>query len=164
MDSGCTQTGINKQLVKKEQIKTEPVDKIFEVFNADGTRNKTVTQRALLEIEINRHKERIDAAVMDLNGTNIFLEYDWLVKHNPEIDWNKGTIQFTQCPRTYRTSYQDISFIPRNQRTMTINNNNKGQQEIGKEPDLMNSKDLPDYIRPFTHLFNKKKFKKLPER
>ena len=40
----------------------------------------------------------------------------------------------------------------------------KEQQEIGKEPDLTNPKDLPEYIQPFTHLFNKKKFKKLPER
>ena len=36
--------------------------------------------------------------------------------------------------------------------------------EIGKELDKMNPEDLPDYIWPFTHLFNKKKFKKLPER
>jgi len=36
--------------------------------------------------------------------------------------------------------------------------------EIGKEPDKMNPEDLPDYIQPFMHLFNKKKFKKLPER
>jgi len=28
----------------------------------------------------------------------------------------------------------------------------------------MNSEDLPEYIWPFTHLFNKKKFEKLPER
>ena len=28
----------------------------------------------------------------------------------------------------------------------------------------MNSEDLLEYIRPFTHLFNKKKFEKLPER
>ena len=28
----------------------------------------------------------------------------------------------------------------------------------------MNSEDLLEYIQPFTHLFNKKKFKKLPER
>ena len=40
----------------------------------------------------------------------------------------------------------------------------KKQQEIGKEPDLMNLEDLPDYIRPFTYLFNKKKFEKLPDR
>ena len=34
-------------------------------------------------------------------------------------------------------------------------------REIRKEPDKINPEDLPDYIRPFTHLFNKKKFKKL---
>jgi len=94
VDFGCTQTGINKQLVKEEQIETEPVDKIFEVFNADGTRNGVVTQRVSLEIEINGHKKRINAAVMDLNGTDIFLGHDWLVKHKPEVYWNKETIQF----------------------------------------------------------------------
>ena len=47
---------------------------------------------------------------------------------------------------------------------MAINNNDKGQQEIGKKPDPMNPEDLLDYIRPFTHLFNKKKFEKLLER
>jgi len=42
--------------------------------------------------------------------------------------------------------------------------NNKNQQEIGKEPDPMNSKDLPNYIQLFIHLFNKKKLEKLLER
>ena len=51
-----------------------------------------------------------------------------------------------RCPRTYRTKHQDISFSPRNQRTQAIDNNNKGQQEIGKELDLTNPEDLPDYI------------------
>jgi len=36
--------------------------------------------------------------------------------------------------------------------------------KIGKEPDTTNPEDLLEYIRPFTHLFNKKKFEKLPER
>ena len=36
--------------------------------------------------------------------------------------------------------------------------------EIGKEPDTMNPENLLEYIRPFIHLFNKKKFKKLPKR
>ena len=36
--------------------------------------------------------------------------------------------------------------------------------EIGKEPDKMNPEYLPEYIWPFIYLFNKKKFKKLPER
>ena len=35
--------------------------------------------------------------------------------------------------------------------------------KIGKEPDKMNLEDLLEYIWPFTHLFNKKKFEKLPK-
>ena len=34
----------------------------------------------------NRHKETLEAAVMDLDGTDMFLEHDWLVKHNPEVN------------------------------------------------------------------------------
>ena len=45
-----------------------------------------------------------------------------------------------------------------------MEDNNKGQQEIEKELDPTNPEDLPDYIWPFTHFFNKKKFEKLLER
>jgi len=43
VDSGYIYTGINKQLVKNERIKTEPIDKSFEVFNVDRTKNGEVT-------------------------------------------------------------------------------------------------------------------------
>ena len=92
MDSGCTHMGIDKQLVKEEKIKMEPMDRLFEVFNADRTKNGEVTQFASLEVEINRHKEQINVAVIDLNGIDIFLGYDWLVKYNPEVNWNTGTV------------------------------------------------------------------------
>jgi len=105
VDSKYTYIGIDEQLVKKEKIKTEPMDRSFKVFNADGTKNREVTRFALLEVEIDRHKEQINAAVTDLNGTDMFLGYDWLVKHNPEVDWNKGTIKFTRCPRTCKMNH-----------------------------------------------------------
>jgi len=57
--------------------------------------------------------------------------------------------------------HQNIEFKTR--RIQAIEINNKNQQEIGKEPDLTSPEDLPDYIQPFTYLFNKKKFEKLPE-
>ena len=34
---------IDKQLVKKKKIKIEPMNRLFEVFNADGTKNREVT-------------------------------------------------------------------------------------------------------------------------
>jgi len=45
-----------------------------------------------------------------------------------------------------------------------MDNKEQDNGEIGKEQDKTNTKDLPDYIQFFIHLFNKKKFKKLPER
>jgi len=44
-----------------------------------------------------------------------------------------------------------------------MDNQDQGQQEIDKKLDSTNIEDLLEYIQPFTHLFNKKKFKKLPE-
>ena len=41
-----------------------------------------------------------------------------------------------------------------------MDNQNKEQQKIEKEPDSTNLEDLLEYIQPFTHLFNKK-FEKL---
>jgi len=43
VDSGYTHTGINKQLVKKEKIKIKPMNRSFEVFNVDKTKNREVT-------------------------------------------------------------------------------------------------------------------------
>jgi len=45
-----------------------------------------------LEIEINGHKEQLEAAVTNLNRTDMFLGHDWLVKHNPEVNWKNGMI------------------------------------------------------------------------
>jgi len=46
----------------------------------------------------------------------------------------------------------------------TKENREQDNREIGKEPDKTNPEDLSKYIQPYTYLFNKKKFKKLPER
>ena len=86
VDSGCTYTGIDEQLVKDKRIQTKSIDFSFEMFNTDGTKNREVTNVAPLEIEINRHKETLEAAVIDLDGTDMFLGHDWLVKHNPEVN------------------------------------------------------------------------------
>ena len=86
VDSGCIYTGINEQLVKNKRIQTKLINFSFEVFNADRTKNGEVTRVVPLEIEINGHKEQLEAAITDLNEMDMFLGYDWLVKHNPEVN------------------------------------------------------------------------------
>ena len=86
MDSEYIHTGIDKQLVKDRKIQTRPINFLFEVFNIDRTKNGEVTKMAPLEVKINEHKEQLEAVVMDLNSMDIFLGYDWLIKHNLEVN------------------------------------------------------------------------------
>ena len=144
VDSGCTHIGINKQLVKKKRIQTKPINFSFEVFNADGMKNKEVTKVASLEIEINRYKEILEAAVMDLDRTDMFLGHDWLVKHNLEVNWKNGTIKFTRCLGGCIMKHEDIRFITR--RTKAMDNIEQDNGKIGKELDKINPEDLLDYI------------------
>jgi len=107
MDQDTSQLSINKQLVKEEQIKTVPLPRPFNTFNADGTRsgNHRVTQFIQLELEINGHTENIDAVVIDLKSIDMVLEYYWLVKHNLEVNWDKETIWFTKFPKKCKIQY-----------------------------------------------------------
>jgi len=86
VDSGCTHTRIDEKLVKDRRIQTKPINFSFKVFNTDGTKNGEVTKMIPLEIEINGHKETLEAAVMDLNKMDMFLDHNWLVKHNLEVN------------------------------------------------------------------------------
>jgi len=148
VDSGCTHTGIDEQLVKDKKIQTKKIDFSFEVFNADGTKNREVTKVAPLEVEINRHKETLEAAVTDLAGTDMFLGHDWLVKHNPEVNWKNGTIKFTRCrcPGNCTMMHKDIWFNARRTKETVMGKMEQDNGEIGKEPDSTNPEDLPEYI------------------
>jgi len=144
VDSRCTHTEIDKQLVKDKRIQMKPIDFSFEVFNADRTKNGEVTSVAPLEIKINGHKEQLEAAVMDLNRMDMFLGHDWLVKHNPKVNWKNSTIRFTRCPGNCTMKHEDIRFKTR--RTKAMETTEQDNSEIGKEPDKTNPENLPEYI------------------
>ena len=52
------------------------MDRLFEVFNANKTKNREVIRFVPLELEINGHIKQINTAVINLNGIDMFLEYD----------------------------------------------------------------------------------------
>jgi len=109
-----------------------------------------------LEIEINSHKKQLEVAVMNLDRMDIFLGHDWLV------NWKNSTIRFTRCPGSCTMKHENIRFKSRRTKTMETMEQDNG--EISKEPDRTNSEDLPEYIQPFTYLFNKKKFEKITKK
>jgi len=144
VDSRCIHTGIDEQLVKDRRIQMKSINFSFEVFNTDRTKNREVTRVVPLEIEINSHKEQLEAAVTNLDGTDMFLGCDWLVKHNPEVNWKNGTIRFTRYPEQCTMKHEDIRFKTR--RTKATDTIEQDNIEIGKELDKTNPEDLPDYI------------------
>ena len=147
VDSRCTHTEINEQLVKDRRIQTKLIDFSFEVFNADRIKNREITKVASLEIKINEHKEILEAAVTDLNSTDMFLGHDWLVKHNSEVNWKNSTIRFTRCPESCTMKHEDIQFKTRRAKaTENMDTKEQDNREIGKEPDKTNPEDLLDYI------------------
>ena len=63
----------------------------------DGSINSTgsIREFAIVEMRIRDHSEQIAMAMSNLSMHPIFLGYDWLKKHNPQIDWKTKTLQFT---------------------------------------------------------------------
>ena len=134
VDSRCIHTEIDEQLVKNKRIQMKPINFSFQVFNPDGMKNREVTKVAPLEVEINRYKKTLEAAVIDLDGTDIFLGHDWLVKHNLEINWKNSTIKFTRCLGYCMMKHEDIRFKSRRTKvTETTDNKEQDNREIGKE-------------------------------
>ena len=105
VNSRCAYTRINKQLVKDKRIQTRPINFSFEVFNVNRTKNGEVIKVASLEIKINRYKEQLEAVVINLNRIDMFLEHNWLVKHNLKVNWKNGIIKFTRCPENCIMKY-----------------------------------------------------------
>ena len=79
-------------MVKDKRIQIRLINFSFKVFNVDGTKNREVIRVTSLEIKINRYKEQLEAVVIYLNGTDMFLEHNWLVKYNSEVNWKNRTI------------------------------------------------------------------------
>ena len=70
------------------------------VYNVDGSRNSvgSITHKATLIMIHKEHREKVTFKICDLGKVNLIIGYTWLKKHNPEIDWSTGEIEFKWCP------------------------------------------------------------------
>jgi len=114
IDLGCTNTTIARKTVEEKEISTKSLPRPFDVYNSDGSRNgeKTIKEFVPLEINSNGHIKQINVVVSEIKETDLFLGHDWLVEHNPKVDWKEGVIQFTRCPGHCKTEHKSIRFTP----------------------------------------------------
>ena len=68
----------------------------------DRSRNSAGDVIHAVNITVNflSHREELRAEVTNLGKNLLILGYTWLKKHNPSIDWDKGTVKFHRCPRS----------------------------------------------------------------
>ena len=102
LDSGCTTTSISQELVDRMKLNTIKLPRAITAINADGSINGKITDLVRLEMKIQDHEEILELAVTNLGKRDIFLGHNWLLHHNPTIDWTNGEIEFNRCPGTCR--------------------------------------------------------------
>jgi len=88
IDSGYMNTTITRKTVEEKEIFTKSLPRLFNMYNSDRSRNeeKTIREFIPLEINSNGHIKQIDAVVLEIKEMDLFIEHDWLVEHNPEVD------------------------------------------------------------------------------
>ena len=96
LDSKCTRTTIDERFAKEKGLKTYKLPIPIPVYNADRSINSagSIREFAIIKMRIRDHSKQIAMAMSNLSTHPIFLGYDWLKKHNPQIDWKAKTLQF----------------------------------------------------------------------
>ena len=102
LDSGANATFIDKAIAERLGLTLEVLTNPIHVFNVDGSRNSAgdVMHAVNLTVGFLGHREELHAKVTNLGKNSLILGYTWLKKHNPSIDWEKGTVKFHWCPHS----------------------------------------------------------------
>ena len=102
LDSGANATFIDKAVTERMGLMLEALANPIRVFNVDGSCNSAgdITHAINLTVDFLGHREELRAEVTNLRKNSLILGYMWLKKHNPSIDWEKGTVKFHWCPRS----------------------------------------------------------------
>ncbi len=186
IDSRCTSSAINRAFVEKHNIPTCATAAPITVYNADRSKNSSgqITAFAELRITIGDHAEHIDLAITDLKDRDVFLGHDWLVRHNPLINWQMGKMIFGRCQCRHTPiplpdadlydkwddeleegdsilaiSFEEAICI----RTMRHVANDLAAKANAEKRAKTFEEMVPEWCRDFKDLFDKESFDELPE-
>jgi len=119
VDSGAEGMIINHDFAKKHALTLRQLKKPLPVRNVDGSSNKsgavlsTTIQTIRLWTPSNQyHEERSEFYVTAIGTHDIILGTDWLLAHNPEVNWTTSQLAFTRCPKTCTLSERPLIVHP----------------------------------------------------
>ena len=153
--------------------------------NADGTENTKgkITQFVELIMGVGPHKERQRFLITGLGKARVFIGYDWLFKHNPEVDWRSQKVLFSRCPpecgmtgTEYGKGDCQEDRIEEGESILLVDfsyaielraKETQAQQMAQKanaEREHMTADKIPEQYRDYVKVFAKESFDSLPEK
>ena len=107
---------MSKKFVEKHQFPTKKLAQPIPIYKADGTLNTggKIEEYVKIQMIIQDHVKRMQFTISNLGEADVFIGYEWLKKHNPNVDWRESSVLFTQCPDecNYITTFSDIDTDP----------------------------------------------------
>ena len=102
LDSGANVIFIDRKWTEEKGLPRRPLCHHISMYNMDGTKNSAgqITHCTDVTITYQGHKEQVTAEITDLEQNQMILRYMWLKHHNPEIDWETGTVKMTRHSKT----------------------------------------------------------------
>ena len=101
---------MNSKFTECNGIAMQKLNKLICVYNVDDTLNQggLITHETTIMMSHKGHCEKAVFEVCNLGKSNIIISYTWLKKHNLEIDWKTGSIQFTRCPQECNVAIREL--------------------------------------------------------
>ena len=165
IDSGCTDSAVNRNLVQELNLPTKKLPHVRNSFNADSTpnRNGPITEYCTLRIDFNNRTEKRNFVIIDLGPNDMFLGYDWLLAHNPQIDWIKKTVTFPPRKPTSAESpnYPSLAYQQLFLRGVSMD---LQREEAAKKTPKTLEEQLPVWLHDLKAAFEPKSFNQLPPR
>jgi hypothetical protein len=152
VDNGCQLTSIHPRIVTQYNLPKIKLASPIPMSNADGSPNRqsTATHVAKITLQLGEHQERMEALVLDIGQNDMLLGQDWLMVHNPSIDWTNRQVVFDRCSTRCQPRRKEVNVKKTEAPELDENGVSKGIK--------------PQYIDAFNHMFEKKNFDKLPGR
>ena len=172
LDLGANTIFIKKTWVETHKVPLTPLWNPIPVYNVDGTCNSAgrITHSAELVIEFQGHCEKVIAEVTNLGKNPFILGFSWLQRHNPEIDWSKGTVKMTHCPWHCHLLQDKSAFIQKVEEEEYDNQYCahetiralEAQQRSQKPKEKTPKELLPEEYHKFLNVISKKESKHMP--
>jgi len=85
-------------LWQNNNLVTHKLVNLYHVINVDGIPNKAgqITEYVWAYVEIGSHKMVQHLFVTNLGNKEMIIDYSYLYKHNPNINWQKDQWEFTR--------------------------------------------------------------------